>query len=116
MTSSSKKSQKTSSHLDNKIQQLKDKQQTLETKMVQQLYRALKSHQGFLLPFPTLMGGLIDVMEQAKSDSHQAEAWNVSGGKFLRQRIRQQSNVTPSKSNPEVSKLPTAMEKSHDQA
>jgi hypothetical protein len=114
MTSSSKKSQKTSSHLDNKIQQLKEKQQTLETKMVQQLYRALKSHQGFLLPCPTLMGGLMEVMEQAKANSNQAEAWNMTGEKFLRKRTKQQPKITSSKNIPAVSTSPTAMENPND--
>ena len=116
MASLSKKIQKSSQPIDTKIQKLKDKQQVLETKMVQQLHRALKSHQGFSLPFPTLMGGLIDVMEQAKANSHQVEAWNTSGKKFLRKRTKQQSKILSSKNNPAVSKLPTAMEKSHDQA
>jgi len=116
MTSLPKKVQKTSGHLANKIQQLKNKQHVLEIKMVQQLHRALKTHQGFYLPFPTLMGGLMEVMEQAKVNSNQAEAWNVSGGKFLRQRIKQQSQIPPSKNCPAVSTLSTAMENPHDQA
>jgi hypothetical protein len=116
MTSLSKKTQKSSQAIDEKIQQLKNKQYTLETKMVQQLHRALKTHQGFSLPFPTLMGGLIDVMEQVKANSNQAEAWNVSGGKFLRQRIKQQSQIPPSKNCPAVSTLSTAMENPYDQA
>jgi len=116
MTSLPKKVQKTSSHLANKIQQLKEKQHILETKMVQQLHRALKSHQGFSFPFPTLMEGFIDVMEQAKADSNQVEAWNASGEKFLRQRIKQQSTITPSKNSPAISTSPTAMEKYHDKA
>ena len=82
--------------------------------MVQQLHRAIKTHQGFSLPFPTLMGGLIDVMEQARSNSHLVEAWNVSGGKFLHQRIKQQSSITPAKNSPAISTASTAMEKSHD--
>ena len=116
MTSLSKKTQKSSHALDTKIQQLKDKQHVLETKMVQQLHRTLKSHQGFSLPFPTLMGGMIDVMEQAKANSHQVEAWNVSGEKFLRQRIKQQSKNIPSKNSHAVSTSSTAMENPHDQA
>ncbi len=116
MTSLPKKVQKTSSHLANKIQQLKEKQHILETKMVQQLHRALKTQQGFSLPFPTLIGGLLEVMEQAKANSHQVEVWNVSGGKFLRQRIKQQSTITSSKNSSAVSKLPTPMEDAHDQA
>ncbi len=114
MTSLSKKDQNTSQSIDDKIQKLKDKQHALETKMVQQLHRALKSHQSFSLPFPTLMGGFIDVIEQAKANSNQAEAWNVSGEKFLRQRIKQQSTITPSKNSPAISASPTAMEKYHD--
>lgn len=114
MTSVPENIQKPSSHLDNKIQQLKAKQHAIETKMVQQLHRALKSHQGFSLPFPTLMGGLMEVMEQAKANSNQAEAWNMSGEKFLRQRIKQQSTITPSKNSPAISASPTAMEKYHD--
>jgi hypothetical protein len=116
MASLPKKAQKSSQPIDAKIQKLKDKQHTLETKMVQQLHRALKTHQGFSLPFPTLMGGLLDVMEQAKLNSHQVEAWNTSGGKFLRQRTKQQSTITSSKNSPAVSTPSTAMEKSHDQA
>jgi len=116
MTSLSKKDQNTSQSIDDKIQKLKDKQHALETKMVQQLHRALKSHQSFSLPFPTLMGGFIDVIEQAKANSNQAEAWNVSGEKFLRQRIKQQSTITPSKNSPAISTSPTAMEKYHDKA
>jgi len=116
MTSLPKKVQKSSKPIDAKIQKLKDKQHGLETKMVQQLHRALKAHQGFSLPFPTLMGGLIDIMEQAKTNSHQAEAWNVSGGKFLRQRNTQPSSISLPKNNSAVSELPTTMEKSHDQA
>jgi|GEM_PF-3412766 len=114
MTSLSKKDQKTSNHLDNKIQQLKAKQHAIETKMAQQLHRALESHQGFSIPFPTLMGGFIDVIEQAKANSNQAEAWNAFGEKFLRQRIKQQSTITPSKNSPAISTSPTAMEKYHD--
>ncbi len=114
MASLSKKVQKSSQTIDTKIQQLKDKQHALETKMVQQLHRALKSHQGFSLPFPTLMGGLIDIMEQVKANSHQVEVWNVAGGKFLRQRNKQPSNILFSKNSPEVSELPTAMENAHD--
>lgn len=116
MASLSKKTQKSSQPIDAKIQKLKDKQLVLETKMVQQLHRALKTHQGFSLLFPMLMGGFIDVMEQAKVNSNQAEVWKVSGGKFLRQRIKQQSSVTSSKNSPAVSTPSTAMEKSHDQA
>lgn len=112
----SKNNKNTSQYLDAKIQQLKDKQHILETKMVQQLHRVLKSHQGFSLPFPTLMGGLIEVMEQAKVNSHQAEAWNTSGRKFLRKRSKQQSNLLSSKNSPIVSAASTTMEKSHDQA
>ena len=114
MTSLSKKTQKSSQPINTKVQQLKDKQHVLETKMVQQLHRALKSHQGFSLPFPTLVGGLIDVMEQAKANSHQAEVWNVSGGKFLRQRTKQQSKNTDSKNISAVSTSPAAMENPHD--
>jgi len=114
MTSLPKKVQKSSQPIDAKIQKLKAKQHALETKMVQQLHRALKSHQGFSLPFPTLMGGLMEVMEQAKTNSHQAEVWNVSGGKFLHQRNKQLSTIPSSKNSPAVSELPTAMEKSHD--
>ena len=116
MTSLSKETQKSSHALDTKIQQIKDKQLVLETKMVQQLHRALKTHQGFSLPFPTLMGGLIEVMGQIKADSNQVEAWNVSGGKFLRQRIKQQSKNTPPENSPAVSTSSTAMENAHDQA
>jgi hypothetical protein len=116
MASLSKRNQKSSQPLDAKIQKLKDKQHALETNMVQLLHRALKAHQGFSLPFPILMGGLIYIMEQAKTDSHQAEVWKVSGGKFLRQRIKQQPILSPSKNNSAVSELPTTMEKSHDQA
>lgn len=116
MTSLLKKAKKNSPHLGHKIQQLKNKQLVLETKMVQQLLRALKTHQGFSLPFPILMGGMLDVMEQVKANSHQAEVWTVAGRKFLRQRSRQPSNITSSKNNPAISKLPTAMEKTHDQA
>ncbi len=116
MTSLSKKAQKSSQPINTKIQQLKNKQHVLETKMVQQLHRALKTHQGFSIPFPTLMGGLIDVMEQANTNSYQAEVWNVSGGKFLRQRTKQQSKNTDSKNISAVSTLSTAMENPHDQA
>ena len=115
MTSLSKKVKNSSQRIDNKIQHLKDKQHALETKMVQQLHRALKSHQGFSLPFPTLMGGFIEVMEQAKADSNQVEAWNASGEKFLRQRIRQPKN-TDSKNSSAVPVSTTAMEKTHDEA
>lgn len=116
MASLSKKAQKSSQLIDAKIQKLKDKQHALETKMVQRLHRALKTHQGFSFPFPTLMGGFIDVMEQAKTNSHQVEAWNTSGKKFLRKRTKQQSTITTSKNNPTVSTPPTAMENPHDQA
>ena len=116
MTSVPENIQKPSSHLDNKIQQLKEKQHILETKMVQQLHRALKSHQGFSLPFPTLMGGLMEVMEQAKANSNQAEAWNMSGEKFLRQRNKQHSKIPSAKNSSAVSKSPAAMENTHDQA
>jgi len=114
MASSSKKDTKTPQSLSNKIQKLKDKQHVLETKMVQQLHRTLKTHQGFSLPFPTLMGGLIEIIDQAKTNSNQAEAWNVSGEKFLRQRNKQPSKIPSSKDSSTVSKLPTAMENSHD--
>jgi len=114
MTSLPEKVQKISSHLDNKIQQLKDKQHVLETKMVQQLHHALKNNQGFLLPFPVLMGGFIDVMEKAKTNSNQAEAWNVAGEKFLRKRTKQQPKITSAKNSPAISASPTAMEKYHD--
>ncbi|MBP9776495.1 MAG: hypothetical protein ACH349_02025 [Candidatus Rhabdochlamydia sp.] len=116
MTSLPKKVQKTSSHFANKIQQLKEKQRALETKMVQLLHRALKIHQGFSLPFSVLMGGFIDVMEQAKTNSNQAEAWNVAGGKFLRQRNKQHSKIPSAKNSSAVSKSPAAMENTHDQA
>lgn len=116
MTSLPKKDQKTSNHLDNKIQQLKAKQHAIETKMVQQLHRALKSHQGFSLPFPTLMGGFIGVMEQAKTNANQVEAWKISGGKFLRQRTKQQPQILSSKNSSAISTPSTAMENPHDQA
>lgn len=116
MASLSKKDQQSSQSIDAKIQKLKDKQHALETKMVQHLHRALKTQQGFSLPFPTLIGGLLEVMEQAKANSHQVEVWNVSGGKFMRQRIKQQSTITSSKNSSAVSKLPTPMEDTHDQA
>lgn len=116
MTSVPENIQKSSSHLDNKIQQLKEKQHILETKMVQQLHRALKSHQGFSFPFSTLIGGFIDVMEQAKTNSNQAEAWNVSGEKFLRQRTQQPSSIPSSKNGPAISEQPRTMENPHDQA
>jgi hypothetical protein len=114
MTSLSKKVKNSSQHIDNKIQKLKDKQHALEDKMVQHLHRALKSHQGFLLPFPTLMGGLIEVMEQTKANSHQAEVWNVSGEKFLRQRTKQHPKITASKNISAVSTVPAAMENPDD--
>ncbi len=115
MASLSKKAQKSSQPLDTKIQKLKDMQHALETKMLQQLHRALKTHQGFSLPFPMLMGGLIDIMEQAKINAHQAEVWNVSGGKFLRQRNKQPSSIIASKNSPAVSEQPRTMENPHDQ-
>jgi len=102
MASLSKRNQKSSQPIDTKIQKLKDKQHVLETKMVQQLHRALKDHQGFSIPFPTLLGGLIDIMDQAKTNSNQAEIWNVSGGKFLRKRS-QQPKIPSSKNSPAVS-------------
>ncbi len=114
MASLSKRNQKSSQPIDAKIQKLKDKQHVLETKIVQQLHRALKSHQGFSLPFPALMGGLIDVMEQAKTNSNQAEAWNVAGGKFLHKRTKQQPKITSSKNISAVSTSPTAMENPND--
>jgi hypothetical protein len=110
-----KKLPKTSNHLIDKIQQLKEKQHALETKMVQQLHRALKIHHGFTIPFPALLGGLMDVMEQANANSHQAEVWKVSGEKFLRQRTKRRPQILPSKNSPAVSLSPTAMETSHDQ-
>lgn len=116
MTSLPKKAQQSSQLIDTKIQKLKAKQHTLETKMLQQLHRALKTHQEFSLPFPTLMGGLIDIMEQAKTNSHQAEVWNASGEKFLRQRTQQPSSIPSSKNSPEVSEQPRTMENPHDQA
>lgn len=115
-TKSKTKTKNTSQNLDAKIQQLKDKQHILETKMVQQLHRALKSHQGFSLPFPVLIGGLIEVMDHVKANSNQVEAWNMSGRKFLRKRSKQQPNILSSKNSPIVSAASTAMENSHDQA
>lgn len=96
--------------LENKILHLKVQQQNIETKMVQQLHQLLKSRHGFTIPFPTLLGGLIDVIEQAKVDPQRMEVWKVSGENFQRQRSTQKAKpVNPTNpTNPKLSKKMSA--------
>lgn len=92
--------QKKAQALEQKIHHLKAQQQKIEHKIVQQLYRLLKSHHGFSIPFPALLGGMIQVIEQSKTDSHLMEAWKVSGEKFQRQKntAKKQSKAKPNAS------------------
>jgi spermidine synthase len=92
--------QKKAEVLEKKIHHLKSQQQHIENKIVQQLHRVLKRHNGFSIPFPALVGGIIHVIERSKTDPHLMEAWNVSGEKFLQQRQKNTSKKQPkAKSN-----------------
>lgn len=102
--------QKKAQALEQKIHHLKSQQQKIEHKIVQQLYRVLKSHHGFSIPFPALLGGMIQVIEQSKTDPHIMEAWKVSGEKFQRQKntAKRKSKTKPNPfATPSSSSTPT---------
>lgn len=77
--------------LDKKINELNTQKKKIETDIAHQLLHVIKSHSGFSLPFESLVGGLIKVIETCKADSHQMEEWQAAGEKFLKSRPRPSS-------------------------
>ena len=102
--------QKKAETLAKKIHHLKAQQQHIEHKIVQQLHRVLKSHNGFQVPFPTLVGGIIHIIEQSKTNPQLMEAWNTSGEKFPQQRPKQKSKSKNSTAVPSHPTSSTEME------
>ena len=92
--------QKKAELLEKKILSLKVQQQHIEHKITQELYRVLKIHNGFSIPFPALVGGILHVLEQAKTNPQLMEAWSISGEKFQYRRPKQQSKTRTKTSVP----------------
>ena len=82
--------------IDKKIEDLKAQKKKIETDIAHQLLHVINSHSGFTLPFQTLVGGLIDVIQTSKSDPKKMEEWQAAGETFLKLRNRSSSN-TPTK-------------------
>lgn len=89
--------QKKIDQLNQKIASLDLQRQKIEAEMAQQLLAVLKAHGGFALPFDGLVGGLIEVIQTAKSDVGKLEDWQLAGGKFLKSRGRSSRSQSPSR-------------------
>ena len=72
--------------LQKKIDNLKSQQHKIENDIAHQLLHVIKTHSGFTLPFHTLVGGLIEVIQTSKDNPHKREEWQQAGEKFLKSR------------------------------
>ena len=85
--------QKKVDDLNKKIELLKSQQQQVETDIAQHLLHVIKTHSGFTLPFHSLIGGLIEVMQTCRDNPHKMEEWQSAGEKFLK--LKSRSRPTP---------------------
>lgn len=68
--------------IDEQIAQLKQERQQLEESLATDFIQVLKTTEAFQIGFSTLVGGLIHVIDQAKSNTNLAEEWQQAGLKF----------------------------------
>ena len=81
-----------------KIDALKAEQLELEKSISSQLFDVIKSLDGFSVPFPTLIGSIIESVEKCKNDSSKTEEWHLAGEKFLKAKSRS-TKTTPSRNS-----------------
>jgi hypothetical protein len=76
--------QKKVAAISQKIDALKAQQLELEKTMSEQLFDLIKAINGFSVPFPTLVGAIIESIAKSKNDSKKSEEWHLAGEKFLK--------------------------------
>lgn len=77
-----------------KIDALKAEQLELEKSISSQLFEVIKSLDGFSVPFPTLVGCIVESIEKCKTDSAKMEAWQLSGEKFLKAKSKSLKTIS----------------------
>ncbi len=77
-----------------KIDALKAEQLELEKSISSQLFEVIKSLDGFSVPFPTLVGCIIESINECKKDSGKMEEWQIAGEKFLKAKSRSTKSLS----------------------
>lgn len=77
-----------------KIEALKAQQLEVEKSISSQIFELIKSLDGFSVPFPTLIGCIIESVENCKTDPMKAQVWQLAGEKFLKAKSRSYKTVS----------------------
>ena len=85
--------QKKVAAISQKIDALKTQQLELEKSILSQLFDLIKSVDGFSIPFPILVGAIIEAIEKSKNNSKQSEEWHLAGEKFLKAKSKSTKSV-----------------------
>ncbi len=91
--------------LQKKIDHLKAQQQKIEADIAHQLLQVIKTHSGFALPFPALVGGLMEIVQICKVEPQKMEAWQQAGEKFLKSKNKGKSTSKRKHSSTPVEKM-----------
>jgi hypothetical protein len=82
-----------------RIKELKDLKDEIEISLGKELFEIVRSKKGFSFDFSVLVGGVVDVIEQAKSNSSMITQWKVIGDQVRNSenKILPSSNATAAK-------------------
>lgn len=62
-----------------RLKELKDLKHEIEMSLGEELFEIVRSNRGFSFDFSVLVGGVVDVIEKAKSNSSATAKWKVIG-------------------------------------
>lgn len=79
-----------------KITSLQNQERQIQESLASELIKVLEEADILTLDFKTLVGGMLHVQHTANTDPKAAEAWQQSGEKFLKKRIKSSTNQTNS--------------------
>lgn len=82
-----------------RIKELKDLKNEIEISLGKELFEIVRSNKGFSFDFSVLVGGVVDVIEKAKSNSSMVTQWKVIGDQVRNSenKILPSSNATAAK-------------------
>ncbi len=80
--------------LQEKIKQLKDKQNEIEEDIKNGFVQVLRIKEAFQIDFDSMVGGILEVISTIRSDSEKKEEWRLIGQKFCKARIKRKHKST----------------------
>jgi len=78
-----------------KITSLQHQEKQIQESLASELVKVLEEADILSVDFKTLVGGMLHVQHTANTDPRAAEAWQQSGEKFLKKRIKGRNKQTP---------------------